>query len=90
VALTPTALGTCTRALGTGEPSCVGRPPRLFFMLEAHRGPQDTWQDRNSPQPGGEVWSQRTCGSVEAHLSWEARAGTAGHVAVLKPTLAGR
>jgi hypothetical protein len=36
MALTPVALGTCAHALGTGEPGCVGRPIRLFFMLEAH------------------------------------------------------
>jgi hypothetical protein len=36
MALTPTALGTCTRALGTGEPGCVDMLARLFFMLETH------------------------------------------------------
>jgi hypothetical protein len=29
-------LGTCTRALGTGEPGCVDMLARLFFMLETH------------------------------------------------------
>jgi hypothetical protein len=36
MALTPTILGTCACALGTGEPGCVGRSARLFFMHEAH------------------------------------------------------
>jgi hypothetical protein len=36
MALTPVTLGTCAHALGTGEPSCVGRSARLFFMLESH------------------------------------------------------
>jgi hypothetical protein len=30
------ALGTCVSALETGEPGCVGRFARLFFMLEVH------------------------------------------------------
>jgi hypothetical protein len=36
MALTPAAMGTCVCALGTGEPCCVGRPTRLFFMFEAN------------------------------------------------------
>jgi hypothetical protein len=32
--LTSGALETCTRALGTCELSCTGRPARLFFMFE--------------------------------------------------------
>jgi hypothetical protein len=41
MALTPAILGTCMHVLGTGEPGCVGRPVRLFFMLEA-RGLEGT------------------------------------------------
>jgi hypothetical protein len=40
IALTLATMGTCTRALGIGEPCCVGRPATLFFMLEANR-PQE-------------------------------------------------
>jgi hypothetical protein len=34
--LASAALGTCVSALGTGEPGCVGRLARLFFMLVVH------------------------------------------------------
>jgi hypothetical protein len=35
MALTSGALETCVRALGTYEPSCTGRPARLFLMFGA-------------------------------------------------------
>jgi hypothetical protein len=38
MALTSGPFETCARALGTCMPSCIGRPARLLFMLEA-RGP---------------------------------------------------
>jgi hypothetical protein len=41
MAMTPAVLEICVCAFGTGEPDCVGRPARPFFMLEAH-GPQRT------------------------------------------------
>jgi hypothetical protein len=41
LALTLGALETCVCAMGTCEPSCTGRPARLFFMFEA-RSPQET------------------------------------------------
>jgi hypothetical protein len=43
---------------------------------------EDTRQRRSPPQPGGEVWSRGTCGSVEAHLSQDVRSGAVGHMAV--------
>jgi hypothetical protein len=39
--LTLGVLETCTRALETREPSCIGRLARFFFMVEA-RAPQGT------------------------------------------------
>jgi hypothetical protein len=48
------------------------------------------WQRQSPPQPGGEVRSHRTCGSVGAHLSREVRSRVIGHVAVSEPTLVGR
>jgi hypothetical protein len=50
MALTPVTLGTCTHALGTGEPSCVDRSARLFFMLETHE-PQGTMGHVTAPEP---------------------------------------
>jgi hypothetical protein len=35
MALTSGALEICTRALGTCEPSCIGRTAKLFFMFES-------------------------------------------------------
>jgi hypothetical protein len=50
MAQTSGVLETCVCALGTYEPSCTGRPTRLFFMLEAHRKPQGMrWRHRNPP-----------------------------------------
>jgi hypothetical protein len=34
-------LETYARALGTRQPSCIGRSAWLFFMFKAH-GPQET------------------------------------------------
>jgi hypothetical protein len=52
--------------------------------------PWDMWQRRSSPQQGGEVRGHGTRGSAGAHLSKEARSGTAGHVAAPEPTSAER
>jgi hypothetical protein len=40
MALTSGALRIGAHALGTCAPSCIGRPDRIFFMLDA-RGPQE-------------------------------------------------
>jgi hypothetical protein len=74
MALTPTTLGTCAHALGTGEPGCVGRSDSLFFYLRttAHREPLDMRWLHRSP-PGREVGS-----------------GTAGHVMMMEPSLSRR
>jgi hypothetical protein len=39
MALMSGVLETCVRASKICEPSCIGRPARFFFMIEA-RGPQ--------------------------------------------------
>jgi hypothetical protein len=48
------------------------------------------WQRRSPPQPGGEVRSHRTRGSVGAHLSREVRSGVIEHVTVTEHTSTGR
>jgi hypothetical protein len=49
--LTSGTLETGMHALRTCEPSWIGRPTRLFFMLEA-RGPQETaWHVVAAPEP---------------------------------------
>jgi hypothetical protein len=52
----------------------------LYLSPAAHREPRDTRQRQSSPQPGGEVWSRRACGTAEAHLSRKMRSGAVGHV----------
>jgi hypothetical protein len=49
--LASAALGTCVHALGIGEPGCVGRPARLFFMLEAHVPQGATGHAVATPEP---------------------------------------
>jgi hypothetical protein len=63
--------------VAASEPTLVGR-----------RDPEswNTWQCWSLPQPGGEVQSHRTCGSVGAHLCEKVRSGAIGHVAALEPT----
>jgi hypothetical protein len=78
----------CARALGTCVASCTDRSARLFLCLKhvALRESWDTWQRQSPPQPGGEVWRHRTRGSVETHLSREARSRAIGYVVVPEST----
>jgi hypothetical protein len=70
------------RAPGRGRRGSTGA------LLSEKQSPEswDTWQHRNSPQQGGEIWSRGTCGSAGAHLSNEVRFGAEGHVVTPKLT----
>jgi hypothetical protein len=43
-------LGTCERTLETRVPSCIARPAKPFFILEAH-GPQTATGHVAVPEP---------------------------------------
>jgi hypothetical protein len=73
-----------------GPQGTVGHMTAQELTSAQMRGPEpeDTWQHRSPPQPGGEVQNHMTHGSIEAHLSREARSRARGLVATLKITSA--
>jgi hypothetical protein len=88
MALTLDVLKTCARALGTCEPSCMGRPARLFFTFEVP-GPQGTTGRvaARSP-PSREVGSGATGHTV--HRSPLNGSGATIHMTTPEPFLSGR
>jgi hypothetical protein len=64
--------------------------PKRTSTRRRNPGPWDTWEHRSSSHQGGEVRGHKTCSSVRAHLSKEARSEAMGHMVAPEPTSAGR
>jgi hypothetical protein len=58
----------------------------LYLKHTTYRELWDIWQYRSPAQPGGEVQSHSTHGSVGAHLGWEVWSGAIGHMVAPEPT----
>jgi hypothetical protein len=88
MALTSGALETCVRALGTYEPSCTGRPARLFLMFGAC-GQQGT-VGRVVAQSLPHKEAESGVGGHAVHQSPHSVSGAMVHVAASKPFLSWR
>jgi hypothetical protein len=90
MALSLDTLETCAHTSETCEPSCTGRPARLFFMLEAH-GTKGTIGRVAAPKPsrlGGRVQRRRTRSGARTLPSRGVRSEAIVHVVAPEPSLA--
>jgi hypothetical protein len=78
--------------LGEAEPGAMGHMATPEPTSAGRQGLElrNMWQRQSSTQQGGKARRHGSHGSTGAHLSKEVTFGTAGHLAALKPTYAGR